>query len=409
MRRIASIAMLFLLCVPQIAAFAEGRFDLSGPNSGEISCNQQEIPLPFLSVGHKIAVLSLLSPSPDAWRAEIHTTKQTLKFDPRAPGIGFLDWRTIMFDVPSDFKVTLLCPEGNPKFRFIGYIDEFNKQEALFDRDWPKPLTAKEVAPYKIKADALGTLRNVDAKSRTWSDCNAVRVAKGYWLTNVHCFASKAAYEALVADQFGFVTLNGMDPSGPISMITRPVARGRIVLSLIDGQTIGIEKPYEYWKEDQFGPSANTRDYVVLKERGNGSDGPILPLQLTPAGDNMLASLQWWRNDGSDQSITGSFQVKVDTGPLCVVVPQGTTDRLSFCPAPLLPHRCGTHGASSGSPLLDRSTGRVVALHFLGAASGSQGMVMDSRSKNCSLPAVEIINDLKANGKEVLAKILASQ
>ena len=261
MMRIVFVAILFLLCDPQIDTFAEGRFDLSGPKSGAISCNQQAIPLHF-SDGHKIAVLSLLSPSPDAWRAEIQTTKQTLILDPRAPGPGFLDWRTIMFDVPSDSKVNLRCPEGNPMFRFIGYIDEFNKQEALFDRDWPKPLKAKEVAPYKTKADALGTLRNVDAKSRTWSDCNAVRVAKGYWLTNLHCFASKAAYESLVADQFGFVILNGMDPSGPISMTTRPVARGRIVLSWLMG-----------------GPSA-MRNHMFTGRKINLARQPTLAIML---------------------------------------------------------------------------------------------------------------------------------
>lgn len=405
MRRIAAVTTALFLCVPQIAALAGGIYDLSGAKSGPISCGQQVTPLKFI-VGPKIAVLSLVSSSQDAWSTEITTSEQTLKFDPREPGPGFLDWQTIQFHVPSGSNVTLRCPVGNPTFRFVGYVDEFNKQEALFHREWPKPITAPDLASFKVAAGALATLRSIDVRSRTWSDCNVVRVAKGYWLTNIHCFTSKSAYEALVADQFGFVTLNGMGSSGPVIITARPVARGRIVLSSAEGQLIGPENAYIDWKEDESGPSANTRDYVVLQEPGGGSDGPILPLQSAPATNNMLVSLQWWRNDGSGESIAGSFQLKGDKGPLCTSVPQGTTDRLSACAAPLLPHRCGTYNASSGSPLLDRSTGGVVALHFLGAPSGRQGMAVDSKSKNCSLPAVEILNDLKANGKEAIAKAL---
>ena len=92
-------------------------------------------------------------------------------------------------------------------------------------------------------------------------------------------------------------------------------------------------------------------------------------------------------------SFAGTFTFQIDQSPQCKVVdpiPSIVNKRVSF------DHSCDTMGGSSGSPILDRKTGFVVALHWGGA---------ERSSFNQAIRMKDVLADLKIKAPQSYAEL----
>lgn len=384
---------------------AQGWIPLNAHRFPPIDCPANFAAIPGLAVSdaQRVAVLRVHgSGDPNAvqWRAEILNGSQIITVDPNRPDPLLLDERTIELPIPAQSQVLIRCLTGPATVNLLGFVSGVRVQEAIFDRDWPKPMSNVRMASFRARTGVLGTLRGVKDKSLSYGDCNAVRVGRGYWLTNLHCFPTKSRYNELSAGGGKYINIS-IGPQGRDSVVrVQPVVRGEILLSPSEKLSSAIsDGAYAEWVIE--GTSSTTLDYVLLREIDKPfSDGPVAVMSLnTPTPGEQFVNLQWWRGSQGFETVQG------DVGPLCRYPSPWTKQPdyyLEDCPPPLIPHHCSTQRSSSGAPLLDQSGQMLLALHFLGApiqGQSTSGPTGRPGSANCAVAASAIISDLQKQGK----------
>lgn len=340
-------------------------------------------------------------PAHQDWSIKIVGVHPELELGPKAGFAGMIDHRTLNIPLGEDARPKFLCLGAKLEIVAVAEANRPSSQETIFDPEWPKSfseLSAGDVEKLERFSSALGYISSLDTDGQLdRANCNAVRIARKYWITNLHCLTEKS-YKYYKDNPAGYLLIR-RKPDEAVRV--KPVFKGAILLSERELDQAIAQGLYATWAKK--GTASQSRDFMLLKALDPQPPSHVASIAVgarhgaSPNPSSFL--LQWW-HDGA-----GYKEVKVDRGTCCqnIIQSQPQDQWLQDCPAPFIGHQCSTQPTSSGSALF-ASDGTFIALHFLGASLNESGSFCRSenarpRSRNCALPAHEILESLRQAGE----------